>query len=294
MFPFATSMRLYELTAEAFDDRAVGLSIAIEAEPRDYGLIGLLWAHQPTLDAGFDALARYYTAFLAGCAIEIRREPGRTRVISLFEHDHPGLDIFRPELLASVFLHSRRTAGQDWSPLEVHLTVPEVAPERFRAVFGVDVRFGAPVDQLVLDPAPLCQPIPGADPLLLAHLVEAAETHLGRRRLASGAQARLLRLRGCTVDLDTGTVTRGNETVTLTTKEKALLEYFAERRNDVVTHDDLERDVWGIGRSVLTHAPAVAIRRLRQKIEPPGRKPVNLVTVFGEGWRLVTPEPSSP
>ena len=68
------------------------------------------------------------------------------------------------------------------------------------------------------------------------------------------------------------------------------MEYLASRPNEVVSHEALERDVWGIGKMVITHAPAVAIRRLRQKIEPKGRKPMNLVTVFGEGWRLVVPE----
>src|SRR5690606_23454728 len=123
---------------------------------------------------------------------------------------------------------------------------------------------------------------------------EAAETHLARRREAAHAQSRRLRLQGCVVELDTGKVVRREGVLTLTTKERALLEYFAAHPNQVVTHDDLEREVWEIGRTVITHAPAVAIRRLRQKIEPAGQKPTNLITVFGEGWRLVGPGVDTP
>lgn len=294
LYPLAQSCRLHAYLQAVTGDAAVGLRIAREAAPVDYGLIGLLWSHHANLDTALDALSHYYSLFLEGAAIEVRRVPGATHVVSRWDHDHPGLDVLRIEALASIYLQSRAASTEPWTPLAVRFrqAAQPVAP--FLEVFGVEPEFGAAEDELVIDPVHLRQPIPTADAALLGHLLEAAETHLARRREASQAQARRLQLQGCVVDLDSGVVEAPGRVQTLTTKERALLEYFADRPNDVVTHDDLEREVWGIGRTVITHAPAVAIRRLRQKIEPHGRKPVNLVTVFGEGWRLVVPEADRP
>ena len=49
----------------------------------------------------------------------------------------------------------------------------------------------------------------------------------------------------------------------------------------------LERGLWGIAEHVVSFATAVAVRRLRAKIEADPSQPVNLLTVRGDGWRLV-------
>lgn len=290
LVPLPKALALYDRIATALNDPAFGLSLAKGAAPSDYGLIGLLFDHHPTLDAAFDALAHYYTAFLAAAEIRVLREAGRTRTVSRFAHEHRGLDYLRQEMLASVYLNALRASASPWKPTSVTFRQQPVDPAAFIDLFGVTPVFGAQDDALVIDPVHLAQPNPRANADLLNHLLEAAETHLVKRRTASGSNSRVLLLRGCSADLTSGMVHRGNDTLTLTTKERELLVYLADHQNEVVTHEAIERDVWGIGRSVISHAPAVAIRRLRQKIEPQGPKPVNLVTVFGEGWKLVVPE----
>ncbi|HMV67766.1 MAG TPA: AraC family transcriptional regulator ligand-binding domain-containing protein [Myxococcota bacterium] len=292
LHPIDRVTRLFRAAAAALRDPALGLHVAASMRARDYGLIGLVFDHQPDLDHGLDALARVYSAFLAGASIEVIREEGRTRVISGFDYDHEGLDLIRQEVLAAIYVNCRRASETPWTPLAVRYRQVPADPAPFRELYGVDVVFGSDEDELVLDPAQLARPLPNADPVILAHLMEAAEVHLVRRRAAGQQAARLLHLHGCTIDLNGGVVQRGTETSYLTTKERDLIEYFAARRNDVVTHDEIERDVWRIGRSVVSHAPAVAIRRLRQKIEPPKGRPINLITVFGEGWKLVVNEPA--
>lgn len=286
MYPIQRAARLFRCAAEELADPALGISLARASRPRDYGLIGLIFDHQPTIDEALDMLSRTYSAFLASAALEVVRDGAGTHVISSFEYEHPGLSLIRQEVLAAIFVHIRRAVGGTLVPRAVRLRSAEVAPERFFELYGIAVTFGADEDELVLDPAPLAQTNPNSDPVLRAHLMEAAEVHLQRRRAAQGVQTRLLHLSGCTVDLTEGVVRRNVGDSWLTTKERELLEYFASRRNEVVTHEEIERDVWHIGRTVVSHAPAVAIRRLRQKIEPPRGRPVNLVTVFGEGWRL--------
>lgn len=289
LHPIDRVTRLFRTAAEKLFDPALGVHLAATGRARDYGLIGLVFDHQPDLDHGLDALARVYSAFLFGASLEVIREEGRTRVVSGFDYDHPGLDLIRQEVLAAIYVNCRRASESTWAPIAVRYRQVPPDPAPFRELFGVDVVFGAEEDELVLHPVDLARPIPGADPVLLAHLMEASEVHMLRRRAAAHQASRMLHLQGCTIDLAGGVVQRGTDTSYLTTKERDLLEYFAARRNEVVTHDEIERDVWRIGRSVVSHAPAVAIRRLRQKIEPPKGRPVNLITVFGEGWKLVVP-----
>ena len=287
MLPIARAVRLFQAASNLLHDPALGLHVAAASRARDYGLIGLIFDHQPRLDDGLDVLSRTYSAFLASASLEIIREPGRTRVVSSWEYEHAGLDFIRQDAITAIYLQLKRVGGGDWLPLGVRLRQASVVPEEFERLFGIPVTFGAEDDELILDPVELARPNPNADPIVLSHLMEAAEVHLERRRAASGQQSRVLHLSGCTVDLTEGVVRRGSDSTWLTTKERDLLEYFANHKNEVVTHEEIERDVWHIGRTVVSHAPAVAIRRLRQKIEPPKGRPVNLVTVFGEGWKLV-------
>lgn len=296
---------LYRELADATGDEAVGLHVAAQSALRDYGLMGLIFANSPTLGASLDHLARVYTSLLASAELRVVREGRLVRLITTFEHDHPGLALIRQDTLAAIHLHLRRGGGDAFRPVAVKLH--QLARDRalFDDFFGVAVQFGAPADELLFAADVLDTPVQGHDPLVLHHLLESVEVHLARRRAAAHRSSRLLRLHGCVVDLETGTVTRTEASARparserperaiavlhLTSRERELLEYFARRKNEVVTHDDLERDVWQLGRTVISHAPAVAIRRLRAKIEPPGRRPMNLLTVFGEGWKLVVTE----
>jgi predicted ATPase/DNA-binding winged helix-turn-helix (wHTH) protein len=98
---------------------------------------------------------------------------------------------------------------------------------------------------------------------------------------------RILALRGCVVDLTERLALReGCAPERLTEREVALLRYLADRAGDAVPVEALERDVWGFAEATLSRAVSATVRRLRPKIEPTPGRPVNLVTVFGVGWRL--------
>ncbi|MFM2162327.1 MAG: hypothetical protein RLZZ383_1839, partial [Pseudomonadota bacterium] len=173
----------------------------------------------------------------------------------------------------------------------VELRTRPADPTPYNRFFLAPVRFGAPTEALVLEPRVMDVPNPGASAVLLHHLQESFEVNLQRRRAAARKSARLLHLVGVTIDLETGTVTRLDDLNAppqhLTSRERALLNYLASRANETVGHEEIERDVWHMGKGVVSHAPAVAIRRLRAKIEPSPNSPINLLTVFGAGWTLV-------
>ncbi len=290
-FPVATVGKAYAYAAEHLEDPALGLTLAIDSATTDYGVIGYIVCNHPDLDEGFATICRYSTALMSPGRLDYERRGSRV----LFRVEMPlrlrGIDVLVQDMIGGVLLAGRRAVGREFKALSLQLGFDTSVPERFEEFFGVAPTFdGTAAATLQLAASDVKVPVKGADPALLQHLLEAVEHQLSKRRRARGDSNRLLMLKGCIIDLEEGLVRRGPKTFSLTTKERAILEYFRSRPNQVVTHSDLERDLWGIGRSVISHAPAVAIRRLRQKIEPPSERPINLVTVFGEGWKLVVPD----
>ena len=83
-------------------------------------------------------------------------------------------------------------------------------------------------------------------------------------------------------------VWRGQNTIELTTKEYAILEYFMRHPNIVVTRTMLEEHVWDYDFDSLSNLVDVYIRRLRRKIDVEGENST-IQTVRGAGYRLKVP-----
>lgn len=82
---------------------------------------------------------------------------------------------------------------------------------------------------------------------------------------------------------------RGKAPIHLTHREYSLLKYLSERPGQVVSRDDLLRDVWEYPDPGITRAVDHAINRLRTKIEPNAQQPRYIHTAVGAGY-LMTPE----
>ena len=92
----------------------------------------------------------------------------------------------------------------------------------------------------------------------------------------------------CTVDLDVGEVVwEDTRIVRLTTREVALLRYMSARMGMDVSREELHQEVWGHGERTISRAANDTIRRLRPKIELDAKEPRHLLTVHGEGYRLI-------
>jgi DNA-binding response OmpR family regulator len=89
-----------------------------------------------------------------------------------------------------------------------------------------------------------------------------------------------------TIDFRRRRVTSAEADIHLTSKEFDLLRYLGERRDVVVSRDDLLRDVWKYAAVPLTRSVDNAIARLRKKIEPCPQKPMFIHTVHGDGYCL--------
>jgi hypothetical protein len=290
VLPLASALRAFDVGGRVTGDPAIGLAAAVIADHRGYGVTGFVLANRATLREGFHDAIGVASALIPELRLQVEVLPGGRRFTMGLDLALPGARELTDEVLAGLCLAARSLIGVACVPTAVELPGPSRAPERYHEALGVPVTFEAERGAVTFADAELDRVVPGADPNLLVHLYEAVETQVAARRRAAGRSGDLVHLVGLTVDLGLGEVRAGGERVPLTDREHQLLTYFLSRANQLVHHADLERDVWDIGSGTLSYAPAVAIRRLRQKIELDPARPVNLVTVFGEGWKLVVPD----
>lgn len=290
LMPFPVAMRFFEEASRALQDPCLGLAVVTDATLDHYGITGFILANHPVLIDGLRDMATHVSRIAPAIQFSVDEGPELTEIRLDVDAPDPGRELFVQDILSGVVKQAPEASGAVWGPVAVHLTQAEVQPTRFRAAFGVLPTFGADRDAVTFRTSDLHRRVPKANPMVLVHMHEAIETQIRKRRAAAGRSADLLQLVGCVVDLGSGTVHRPDGArEALTSKERELLAFFASRANQVVSHESIERDLWGIGKNVLSYAPAVAIRRLRKKIEADPSHPVNLVTVFGEGWKLTLP-----
>jgi two-component system KDP operon response regulator KdpE len=81
-------------------------------------------------------------------------------------------------------------------------------------------------------------------------------------------------------------VTIGDAIVNLTPTEYALLRALAIHAGRVLTHNQLLRQVWGVGYESELHMLRVNLSNLRRKIEPDSTRPTYIQTEPGVGYRL--------
>jgi two-component system KDP operon response regulator KdpE len=72
----------------------------------------------------------------------------------------------------------------------------------------------------------------------------------------------------------------------LTPTEYELLRNLVVNAGRVLTHQQLLRQIWGIGYQADAHLLRVTISNLRHKIEPDPARPRYIITEPGVGYRL--------
>lgn len=105
------------------------------------------------------------------------------------------------------------------------------------------------------------------------------------RREASGGDA-VLQVGPLTLDTARQTVTLGEESVALTTKEFALLRYFMSHPGEVLSQERLLEHVWDEMADPFTNTARVTVGTLRRKLAAVADTSL-IETVIGAGYRLV-------
>jgi heavy metal response regulator len=106
-------------------------------------------------------------------------------------------------------------------------------------------------------------------------------------RRGKAAQAPALQAADLILDPAARTVKRGGETIPLTNREFALLEYFLRNPGRVLTRTMIAEHVWDYSFDAGTNVIDVYVNYLRKKIDA-GREPKLIHTVRGVGYVLKT------
>lgn len=89
------------------------------------------------------------------------------------------------------------------------------------------------------------------------------------------------------IDFHAYTATRNGKPLTMTPKEYEVLKFLWQRRNQVVSREQLLTDVWGYDETISTRTIDNFILKLRQKIEDDPAHPRHILTIHGSGYKLI-------
>ena len=88
------------------------------------------------------------------------------------------------------------------------------------------------------------------------------------------------------IDFERLRAERQGRALELSTKEFDLLGLLVRRRGEILTRDEILKQVWGYEDPPLTRTVDTHILKLRQKIEPDPANPTFILTVYGAGYRF--------
>ncbi len=125
-------------------------------------------------------------------------------------------------------------------------------------------------------------------PFGMAELLARAKVVMRRKARATTGDS-VIRIDNLKIDLAARNVFLGDERLTLTPKEYRLLQILAQYPGNVVTHQELLKEIWGLPHINDTHYLRIVVRKLRQKIEADSNRPRILLTELGVGYRLAPP-----
>jgi two-component system alkaline phosphatase synthesis response regulator PhoP len=91
---------------------------------------------------------------------------------------------------------------------------------------------------------------------------------------------------GIHLDFAKSQIVKNGRTISMGERETRLLRYLIERKDTVLSRDELLQEVWGYKSPPLTRTVDVHIAWLRQKIEEDPKNPKYIVTVHGHGYRF--------
>jgi two-component system alkaline phosphatase synthesis response regulator PhoP len=89
------------------------------------------------------------------------------------------------------------------------------------------------------------------------------------------------------LDFQRHQATRAGRPLALTPREFEMLKYFARRRSEVVTREELLDHVWGLSNYPFTRTVDNHVAKLRRKIEPAPARPRWLITVHRVGYKFL-------
>lgn len=107
---------------------------------------------------------------------------------------------------------------------------------------------------------------------------------LGRRPKAR--ESTILKVADLTIDTTNFQISRANQSIRLSKKEFALLEFLARHKGQVLSIDQIIQQVWEYDSDVLPNTAQVYIGYLRKKIDQPFKSSPLIKTIRGFGYQF--------
>jgi two-component system alkaline phosphatase synthesis response regulator PhoP len=124
-------------------------------------------------------------------------------------------------------------------------------------------------------------------PFSLRELLARVRARLRRRHPAPAGTLGRYRFGEVEIDFEKFRAARGGLALEMSAKEFDLLGLLVRRRGEVLTRDEILKQVWGYDDPPATRTVDTHILKLRQKVEDDPGNPVHILTVYGEGYRFV-------
>jgi AraC-like DNA-binding protein len=163
--PYADMMMLSELAARMTKDAAFGLHVGEQVEQNSYGIVGYSVVSSATLGEALRSLQSYLPIWTNVGAFQLEVE----RSVAHFQWKYSDGSLPEPRhdvemTMAAVARFNRLSDGAAWKPREVWFAhaKPKDVSEHAR-IFRAPVRFGMPVNSLLLDSSLLDLPMRGAN-----------------------------------------------------------------------------------------------------------------------------------
>lgn len=173
------------------------------------------------------------------------------------------LDIMMPDIDGLQVLKTMRKGGDD-TPV-IFLTARAADEDKVRGL-------GLGADDYI------------TKPFSVAELVARIRSVL--RRAAPGSGLKKLKIGKYLVDFDKFTLSCGSRTEFLSHYETELLRLLASSPGKVFSRDEILNKVWGIEAFPTNRTIDNYVVKLRQKIEKNPKKPRNIVSIYGSGYKL--------
>ena len=127
-------------------------------------------------------------------------------------------------------------------------------------------------------------------PFSIAQLVLRVEAVLRRSQVGIDQASKIELREDIVIDTENLSAVSPAGELTFTRREIDILQYLAMNASRPVSREELLTKVWGYARNmdIETRTVDIHIAKLRRKIETDPKEPVNLVTVRGAGYRLLT------
>lgn len=124
-------------------------------------------------------------------------------------------------------------------------------------------------------------------PFSLRELLARVKAILRRTPTGIAAAETIITLGLLEINFESYTATKKGKSVAMTSKEYDILRYLWKHQKQVISRDDLLKNVWGYDESITSRTVDNFIVKLRKNIEKDPSHPKHIITVHGTGYKLL-------